>query len=148
MKRAVIHTDGASSGNPGASGIGVVIEFGNKTYEHSAYIGVATNNVAEYEALIRGLEEALALGAQEVEARMDSELLAKQLSGEYRVKHPGLLPLYQKVLRLVASFRRVTFAHVPRQENKRADKLAKDAVRKAPKGSPDQPPQAPPGRLF
>ncbi|MEJ2324821.1 MAG: ribonuclease HI family protein, partial [Nitrospirota bacterium] len=109
---------------------------------------VATNNVAEYEALIRGLEEALALGAQEVEARMDSELLAKQLSGEYRVKHPGLLPLYQKVLRLVASFRRVTFAHVPRQENKRADKLAKDAVRKAPKGSPDQPPQAPPGRLF
>jgi ribonuclease HI len=145
MKRAVLHTDGASSGNPGASGIGVVIEFQNRRYEHSAYIGIATNNVAEYEALIRGLEEARALGAQDVEANMDSELLAKQLSGEYRVKHPGLQPLHHRVMELVAQFRRVTFSHVRRESNKRADKLAKDAIKKAPK---DPPRQAPPGRLF
>lgn len=144
MKRAVLHTDGASSGNPGASGIGVVIEFQGSRYEHSAYIGIATNNVAEYEALIRGLEEARALGADEVEASVDAELLAKQLSGEYRVKHPGLQPLHRRVMELVASFKRVTFCHVPREKNKRADKLAKDAIKKAPKDLP----QAPPGRLF
>jgi ribonuclease HI len=145
MKRAVLYTDGASSGNPGASGIGVVIEFQNKHYEHSAYIGTATNNVAEYSALIKGLEEARSLGAQEVEAFMDSELLTKQLSGEYRVKNPGLIPLYQKILMLVATFQRVTFSHIPREDNKRADKLAKDAVKNAPK----EPPQGKdPTKLF
>jgi len=146
MRRAVLHTDGASSGNPGASGAGVVIEMGGRLYEHSSYIGIATNNVAEYEALIRGLAECRRLGAEEVEAYMDSELLARQLSGEYRVKHPGLVPLYQKVLRLVSSFRRVTFAHVPREENRRADALAKRAVERAPKAP--QPPAKDPGKLF
>ncbi len=145
MKRAVLHTDGASSGNPGASGIGVVVEFQGRHFEQSSYIGIATNNVAEYEALIAGLEECKRLGADEVEAYMDSELLAKQISGEYRVKHLGLLPLYRKVLELVSSFRRVTFAHVPREENKRADSLAKKAIKNAPKNPAER---KNPGRLF
>lgn len=145
MKRAVLHTDGASSGNPGASGVGVVIEFEGRHHEHSAYIGVATNNVAEYTALVRGLEECRRLGAEEVEAYMDSELLARQLRGQYRVKNPGLIPLYQKVLELAATFRRVTFAHIPREDNRRADALAKKAVEKAPKSPP---PNREPGKLF
>jgi ribonuclease HI len=145
MKRAVIYTDGASSGNPGPSGIGVVIEFGHEHFEHSAYIGNTTNNVAEYSALIRGLEEARELGAPEVEAYMDSELVAKQLSGQYKVKNPGLIPLHRKVMMLVATFKRVTFSHVRREENKRADKLAKRAVEQAPK---DAPPDKEPGKLF
>ncbi len=69
---------------------------------------------------------------------MDSELLAKQLSGEYRVKNPGLIPLYQKIMMLVATFKRVTFSHVPRAENKLADRLAKDAVKNAPKEEPQK----------
>jgi ribonuclease HI len=145
MKKAVIYSDGASSGNPGPSGIGVVIEFGKEHYEFSAYIGNTTNNVAEYSALIRGLQEARELGAQEVEAFMDSELVAKQLSGKYRVKHPGLIPLFQKAMMLVATFKRVTFTHVPREENKRADKLSKKAVEQAPK---DAPPDRERGKLF
>ncbi len=148
MKRAVVHTDGASSGNPGASGIGVVIEFGKKHYEHSSYIGIATNNVAEYTALIHGLEEARRLGAEEVEAYMDSELIVKQLNGQYRVKNPGLKPLYRQAAALAGSFRKATFTHVPRQENKRADNLAKQAVKKG-KPSPEQDKGAgPPTRLF
>jgi ribonuclease HI len=145
MKRAVIHTDGASSGNPGPSGIGVVIEIGKEHYEFSSYIGNTTNNVAEYSALIRGLEEARELGATEVDAFMDSELICKQLNGEYKVKHPGLLPLYQRATQLVASFNRVAFSHVPRNENKRADALSKKAVEKAPKNAP---PPKDPTRLF
>ncbi len=123
----------------------MVIEFGGRHYEHSSYIGVATNNVAEYTALISGLEECRRLGADEVEAFMDSELLARQLSGQYRVKNPGLIPLFQKTLRLVASFKRVAFAHVPREENKKADSLAKKAIKEAPK---DPPRPEGLGRLF
>jgi len=145
MKRAVIHTDGASSGNPGPSGIGVVIELGNQHYEFSSYIGSTTNNVAEYSALIRGLEEARDLGAEEVDAFMDSELICKQLNGEYKVKHPGLLPLYQKARTVASAFKRVTFSHVPRNENKRADALSKKAVEQAPK---DAPPPKDPTKLF
>jgi ribonuclease HI len=145
MKRAVIHSDGASSGNPGPSGIGVVIEMGHEHFEFSSYIGNTTNNVAEYSALIRGLEEARELGATEVEAYMDSELICKQLNGQYKVKHPGLMPLYQKALSLAAGFKRTTFTHVPREQNKRADALSKKAVEQAPK---DAPPPAEPGKLF
>lgn len=137
MKRAIVYTDGASSGNPGASGIGVVIEFGRRHYQHSSYIGIATNNVAEYAALIHGLEEARRLGAEEVEVYMDSELVVKQLNGQYRVKNPGLKPLYQQAAALAGSFRRATFTHIPREENKQADNLAKQAVEKG-KTSPEQ----------
>lgn len=125
--KAVLFTDGASAGNPGAAGVGAVVKFGGEEYEISEPIGIATNNVAEYRALIRGLEEARLLGAEEVAAHLDSELLVRQLKGIYRVKNPGLLPLYEKAVGLLRSFARASVSHVPRDRNKRADALAKKA---------------------
>jgi ribonuclease HI len=126
--KAVLHTDGASAGNPGAAGIGVVLELGGRTYEISEPIGIATNNVAEYRALVSGLERARQLGAEEVEVYLDSELLVRQLTGVYKVRNPGLLELYHKAARLLGAFRKRSVTHIPRGENKRADGLAKKAV--------------------
>jgi ribonuclease HI len=126
-KKAVLYSDGASAGNPGASGIGAVIEMAGRTYELSEPIGIATNNVAEYTALIRGLEKARALGAEEITVYADSELLVRQLGGTYKVKNPNLLELYQKVIRLKGSFRKFSLRHIAREKNKRADALAKKA---------------------
>jgi ribonuclease HI len=125
--KAVVFSDGASAGNPGAAGVGAVVRFGGAEYEISEPIGVATNNVAEYRALIRGLEEARLLGAREVAAYLDSELLVRQLTGAYRVRNPGLLPLYEKAVGLLRSFASASVTHVPRDRNKRADALAKKA---------------------
>jgi len=111
--------------------VGAVVEFGGKVYEVSESIGVTTNNVAEYRAFILGLEKALRLGAEEVEARVDSELLVKQLTGAYRVKAPGLVELHEKARGLLASFRKASVVHVPRAENKKADALAKKAAAQA-----------------
>lgn len=122
-----MHSDGASAGNPGASGIGAVIEMAGRTYELSEPIGMATNNVAEYTALLRGLQKARALGAEEITVYADSELLVRQLEGTYKVKNPGLIELYQKVMRLKGSFRKFSLRHITREENKRADALAKKA---------------------
>lgn len=130
MKRAIIAIDGASKGNPGPAGIGVVIcdEAGSVIREISDFIGTATNNFAEYTALIRGLSEALHMGIGHVVVNTDSELMARQISGRYRVKNEGILPLYESVLDLMAKFQTISVNHVTRDKNKQADKLASKAA--------------------
>jgi len=129
-KRLIIYTDGASSGNPGQASIGAVIRDGQgKTVSRlSRRIGHATNNQAEYRAVIAALEEAVKLGAGEVEIRSDSELVVKQLKGRYRVKKASLRPLYQKVVQLTGSLEAFTITHIPREQNREADRLAHRAL--------------------
>lgn len=128
--KVIVRPDGASRGNPGPAAIGVVIEDtrSNALREISEPIGRATNNEAEYEALLRGVEEAHSLGATEVEIRTDSQLLANQLLGTYRVRSPTLARLHDAVRRALSGFERVEIRPVPRQENKRADRLASQAL--------------------
>lgn len=132
MKKLHIYSDGASKGNPGDAGIGVVIsdDKGNVVREVADYIGKQTNNVAEYSALIRGLKEAADLGATQVAICTDSELLARQLTGVYKVKAPNLKPLFEQAVMILRAFERVTVSHVVRELNKRADELANEGVRK------------------
>ena len=129
-KRLIIYTDGASSGNPGLSSIGVVIQDGQGRVisRISRRIGHATNNQAEYRAVIAALEEATRLGAEEVEIRSDSELVVKQLKGRYRVKKATLRPLYQKVVQIIGSLEAFTITHIPREQNREADRLAGQAL--------------------
>ena len=129
-KRLVIYVDGGSHGNPGPSGIGVINcdEKRNVVKNISKFIGNTTNNVAEYTALIYGLQEALILRADEVIINTDSELLAKQLSKEYKTKDAGLKPLYEQVSHLLTGFKKYEIKHIDRSENKGADKLANKAV--------------------
>jgi len=126
----LVYSDGASRGNPGRAAIGAVVvdPKGAVRHEVSEAIGVTTNNVAEYRALIAGLEAALALGARRVEARIDSELIVRQAIGRYKVKNPGLIPLHNRLLALRSRFDEVVFRHVPRTQNKRADALANQAL--------------------
>lgn len=120
-----VFTDGASRGNPGDAGIGVVIKQSNKVIlEISDYIGKTTNNVAEYMAMIRGLTEALALGASEVDSFADSELMVKQIKGEYKIKNEGLQPLYYQVKALIGKFKEFSITHITREKNNDADCLA------------------------
>jgi ribonuclease HI len=127
--KLTIFIDGASRNNPGPAGIGVVIKKEGRIIKEVAdYVGKTTNNVAEYLALIRGLEEALILGAKEVECYTDSELLAKQISGEYQVKNEGLIPLAYQVKTLAGKFSRFSLAHKVREENKLADQLANRGI--------------------
>lgn len=129
--KLTIFTDGGARGNPGPAGIGVVIKSGGKTHtKYGAYIGVATNNQAEYKALISALETAKTLGATEITAFMDSELIVKQLKGEYRVRDAGLSPLFLKVHNLRAGFKKFFATHIPREKNKEADKLVNEAIDK------------------
>jgi ribonuclease HI len=123
-----IYVDGASSGNPGHAGAGIVAmdESGLEVGRWSAYLGEMTNNMAEYEALIRGLRKAQEAGATEVEVHTDSELIARQITGEYRVKNQGLRPYFEEAKSLASTFRRFAIEHVPREENKLADRLAKN----------------------
>ena len=130
MKRAVLHSDGASSGNPGHSGIGGVVRVGEETREFSRYIGVTTNNVAEYTALLTALKKAKEMGASEVEAFLDSELAVKQINGQYRVRHGNIKPLFGEVMQLLSSFDKYSVRHVRREANRRADALSKEAVKK------------------
>jgi ribonuclease HI len=124
-----IFTDGAARGNPGPAGIGIVIRNEKEVLlEVSDYIGKTTNNVAEYMALIRGLEEAIDLGEKNVEVFCDSELMVKQINGEYRVKNEGLIPLYNQVKSLIKQFKHFSINHTPREENKLADKLANRGI--------------------
>ena len=127
--KLVVNVDGGARGNPGPAAIGVVVSNadGDVLQEIAERIGVATNNVAEYRALIRGIEAARALGADELEIIGDSELVARQLSGAYRVKHAALKPLHAGVLRALdgLSWRIRT---VPRAQNSRADALVNDAL--------------------
>lgn len=128
--RVIAYADGASRGNPGPASYGVVVydEAGRELHCASRTIGRATNNQAEYQGAIAALEAALGLGAETVELRMDSELVARQLSGRYRVRNPRLLPLYKRILSLRERFQHVVIAHVPRKMNKVADKLANEAL--------------------
>lgn len=130
MEHLVIHTDGAARGNPGPAAIGVAVYDRDRrpVVEISDFIGHTTNNVAEYRALVRGLEEALRLGAHKVEIYLDSELVVKHLSGEYKVKNAGLKPLFVRARELMASLTQVDVRHVPREKNKEADALANKAL--------------------
>lgn len=132
MSKYFIYSDGASKGNPGDAGIGVVIsdDEGTPVREIGEYIGQTTNNVAEYKALIRGLQECLDLGATAVEISTDSELLARQISGVYKVKSENLKPLYAEVMSILRRFDSVKVSHVMREFNKRADELANQGVRR------------------
>ncbi|MDP2726952.1 MAG: ribonuclease HI family protein [Dehalococcoidia bacterium] len=126
----VVYADGGSRGNPGPSAIGVEIldDSGKVLHQISKKIGHATNNEAEYLALITGLEAAVGLGAQEVAVRMDSELLVRQVNGLYRVRSPGLQPLHQRVMTQKARFARFSIEHVRRDGNRRADALVNRAL--------------------
>ncbi len=127
-----IYIDGASKGNPGDSGVGIVILKAGKVIKNiSGYIGKATNNVAEYTALIYALEEALLLKANSLKINTDSQLLARQLNKIYKVKHPGLINLHNQAIHLFTGFEKVLICHIPREENSSADKLATQAVKKA-----------------
>jgi ribonuclease HI len=130
FERVVLYVDGGARGNPGPAGIGVVITDpdGTEIARANDYIGVATNNVAEYRALIHGLERAQALGAREVEVVNDSELVARQLTGEYRVKSPGLRPLHVLATKALQPFERWSIRPVPRAENELADALVNEAI--------------------
>ena len=126
----VVHVDGGARGNPGPAAIGVVVsdERGEPIEELSEAIGVATNNVAEYRALLRGLERAAALNAGEVRIVNDSELVARQLTGAYRVKHAALKPLHAQALAALRQFARWRIDSVPRAQNARADALVNRAL--------------------
>ncbi|MBI2050207.1 MAG: ribonuclease HI family protein [Parcubacteria group bacterium] len=128
--KLTIHTDGGARGNPGPSGIGVVIsdEKRKTVREVSEYIGKATNNQAEYRALIRGLEEVKKLGATSASIFMDSELIVKQLNGEYKVRDKGLQPLFARAWNLLQGFSSYGIKHVMRAKNKRADALVNQAL--------------------
>ena len=130
VKKVVIHSDGASRGNPGLAAIGATIkdEQGKLIARISQRIGRTTNNQAEYRAIIAALEEATRLGARQVELNSDSELVVKQIKGEYRVKKASLKPLYQQVKQLQSYLESFTINHIPRQQNKEADRLANMAL--------------------
>ena len=125
-----IFIDGASKGNPGPSGIGVVIvENGRNVKCVYRFIGHATNNIAEYSALISALEEGLILKAQSLSIKTDSELLHRQITRVYKVRNANILGLYQQAQRLISAFERVSICHVPREQNAEADRLATQAVK-------------------
>ncbi len=126
----IVACDGASRGNPGPAGVGAQITDpgGAVLAEIAEGIGIATNNVAEYTAAIRGLERARELGAREVLLRSDSRLLVEQLAGRFKVKNPTLQQLHREVRALAAAFDRVTYEHIPRERNTEADRLANQGV--------------------
>lgn len=128
----VLHTDGASLGNPGPAGAGVVIETatGEVVAELHEHLGRATSNAAEYEAVRIGLSKAIELGARRVNVWLDSELVARQLSGRYKVRHPKLLEAYLEVARLIGRLDDVSFHAIPREQNTRADRLAQMGARR------------------
>jgi ribonuclease HI len=128
--RLVIHVDGGSRGNPGPAAIGVVVSEpdGTTVDELGERIGVTTNNVAEYRALLRGVRQAAALGAREIELINDSELVAKQLTGAYKVKHPAMRPLHAEAIEALKAFDGWRIRSVPRAQNARADALVNEAL--------------------
>jgi len=130
----VAYSDGASRGNPGPAAVGIVLldRDGSELWSEGRRIGRATNNVAEYRGAIAALEKARELGLDELELRMDSELVVKQLNGEYRVKDPSLSLLKHDVDALLDGFRSVRIRHVRREENRDTDRLANEALDAAP----------------
>ncbi len=128
----LLHTDGSSLGNPGHAGAGGTIETpdGRLVEEFHEYLGKTTNNVAEYEAVRIGLSKAAAYGARRVKVRLDSELVANQLRGVYKVKDQKLLDAYLRVEQIIRGFDDVSFESIPREENRRADRLAQTGARR------------------
>lgn len=129
-KKMYLYADGGSRGNPGPAGIGIIILDGakKKIKESFKYIGETTNNIAEYNALILGLEEALALKADEVIVNLDSELIVKQLNGEYKVKDAGMKELFGRALNMLKRFGSFEIRHIDRAKNKEADRLVNKAI--------------------
>jgi ribonuclease HI len=130
MSDITINTDGGARGNPGPAGVGVVFssQTGKILHEFKAYIGEATNNVAEYKALVLALEEAEKLNYKELQILMDSELVVRQMQGVYKIKEPALQVLAKQVLALSNHFKKVAYRHIPREKNKAADKLVNQAI--------------------
>jgi ribonuclease HI len=125
-----IHIDGGSRGNPGEAGFGVYVTAadGGEKAALYGYLGRATNNVAEYQALLHALRYALAQGARSVRVFSDSELVVKQMDGRYRVKHPDMIPLHREAKALMGRFADVKLTHVRREQNREADRLANRAL--------------------
>ena len=128
-QKLTIYTDGGARGNPGPAGLGVAMYADGKIVKrHSRYLGKATNNQAEYRAVIDALEHAREMGAKEIDLVMDSELVVKQLNREYRVKDKDLAQLFVQVWNLTLGFSKFTVRHVRREQNKEADKLVNEAI--------------------
>ncbi len=125
-----IHIDGASRGNPGEAGFGVYVSRpdGTEVAGLYGYLGRATNNVAEYQALLHALRYALAQGVRRVRVYSDSELVVRQMDGTYRVKHKDMVPLHREARALLGQFEEAQLAHVPREQNREADRLANRAL--------------------
>ncbi len=130
MPRITIHSDGAARGNPGPAGAGAILrdEKGSVLAELFEYLGEMTNNQAEYSALIMALSEAKRLGATELSIYADSELMVRQIKGEYKVKNEGLKPLFGEAVKALRAIKHYTIQHLPREKNKEADKLANRAI--------------------
>lgn len=131
--KAILYSDGASRGNPGLAGAGAVLldADGHVIAELTKFLGVTTNNVAEYEGFIIGLEEAKRRGIDDLDARMDSKLVVEQMRGRWKIKHPNMKPLALRAGALFATFPTRTIAHVPREENAIADALSNRAIDEA-----------------
>ena len=155
MEKIIIYTDGGSRGNPGPAGMGVVVanEKRKMVKEYSGFLGVKTNNEAEYEAVIFGLKKIKALLGKEkiknteIEFRLDSELVSRQLEGFYKIENEKLAPLFLKIWNLKMDFGKIYFKHIPREQNREADRLANEAMdNKNEKIKPASPPACPVGR--
>mgnify|MGYP001600217773 FL=1 len=136
MEKIVIYADGGSRGNPGPAGAGVAITDakGNIVKGYSGFLGIKTNNEAEYEAVIFGLQKVKALLGKEkvknteIEFRLDSQLIARQLNGQYKIEEERLFPLFIKIRNLKMDFGPIKFTEIPREQNKEADRLANEAM--------------------
>jgi ribonuclease HI len=128
--RAIVYSDGAARGNPGPAGAGAVItdSRGTMLARLGRFLGRQTNNVAEYQGLLLGLRHAKELGVREVAVRADSQLMIRQLAGQYAVKNPGLKPLHAEALRLLRSFDNYKLEHIPREQNALADEMSNRAI--------------------
>ena len=131
----ILYADGGSRGNPGPAGAGALVrdEEGTPVVTVSEFLGTTTNNIAEYTAVLRALEGLRALlgsasNSASVEARLDSQLVVRQMNGEYKIKHPNIVPLAMKVKEAIRAFREVSFTHVYREDNTEADALANAAM--------------------
>ncbi len=130
-RRLLIYTDGAARGNPGPAGLGAILrdaQTGETVAELATYLGIRTNNYAEWTAVEDALAEALRLGATHVDLRMDSQLVARQISGRYRVKHADLKPIHARVMAMLGRLQGYSVGHVPRELNKDADRLSNVAI--------------------
>lgn len=129
--KVIVEADGGSRGNPGPAGYGAVVRdklTGETLAERKGFIGVATNNVAEYQGLIAGLRAAQELGAEVVDVRMDSKLVVEQMSGRWKIKHPSMQPLALEAQQVARAFQKITYEWIPRERNRQADRLANEAM--------------------